>query len=194
MKKIFKTSYYAVWITILASTVTLSANQEAPGVAMPDMYQMPGNYAAPGVGPSPYGPGSYAAPGVAPAPGFGPGGMPPLSEEDIRQLEQLDHEIKKFVDTMPSDQRAEFDRQVATMQEKMSKMNEQELVKFMEDTFREAGLIEPGQQPPMPTPEPQPEPTPVPVPQVEEPVQEEVVEKPKPARQINDAREKLVVV
>jgi hypothetical protein len=182
MKNIITTSLYILFFSIIAFPLDkIAAASPAAGYS-PDMYQAQGGYGAPGA--MPYGPGGY--PGGAP--GFGPGNMPPLSEEDIRQLEQLDHEIKKFVDQMPPDQRAEFDRQVSVMQEKMSTMNGQELAKFMEDTFREAGLIEPRQQP---VPQQQPE-LPVEVPPAptitEEPVQEEVVEKAKPVHQIEDAR------
>ena len=60
-----------------------------------------------------------------------------LSTDDLKLLSEVEQEINKFVATLPADQQKQFWKDVDELTQVMSTMNEDELVKFVENVFQD---------------------------------------------------------
>ena len=76
---------------------------------------------------------------MPPAMGGGkPGQIPAqLSPADMKMLEQMEQEINSFVNTLPPEEQKKFWTDVDDLTKVMNNMSEEELLKFMEDVFKE---------------------------------------------------------
>ena len=99
-------------------------------------------------------------------------GMPKLSEEDMRVLQDVEQEINKFVTSLPAEEQKKFWQEVDELTNVMNTMSEDELVKFMENVLQEQEQPKPS-MPPMPMPTPAP--LPIAGPPLEKPAPVEVV-------------------